>query len=182
MTTNEASTPVESVEQAEATALPADFLDPAEIDFQPTPSGVVRLVLGERVGYRRVIFLRLRPLTDPNHFIALWSSEKEEIGVIRDPGELSQENAAIVRAQLHRRYLTPVIQKIHRLRARFGVQEWQVRSSHGELRFYVRGLHQNIRRVPPSRLIITDVRGNRYDIPDVGQLDLRSFVQIQRHL
>ena len=158
------------------------YLDPAEVQLTRSPAGSLRLVLGYRVGYARVTARRIRPLSDPDHYIALWAGDTEEIGMIRDPAALAPESAALVAEELERRYFTPVITQILNLQERFGIQRWHVDSTHGKLSFYVRGLHQNIRRMPPDRLLITDVRDNRYDIPDVAALDRRSLMHIERHL
>ena len=158
------------------------YLDPAEVRLTRLPSGTVRLVLGDRVGYPRVTVRRIRPLSDPDGYVAIWADEAEEIGMLRDVAALDSDSAAIVANELKRRYLTPVIKRILNLKERFGVQQWRVDTAQGKLSFYVSGLHQNIRRVPPNRLLITDVRENRYDIPDVAALDRRSLMHIQRHL
>ena len=158
------------------------YLDPAEVQLTRLPSGTVRLVLADRVGYPRVTVRRIRPLSDPDRYIALWADEAEEIGMLKDVSALDSDSAAIVAEELKRRYLTPVIRRILNLKERFGVQQWHVATSQGKVSFYVSGLHQNIRRVPPNRLLITDVRENRYDIPDVAALDRRSLLHIQRHL
>ena len=157
-------------------------LEPRDVKLSRSPGGAVRLTLGDRVCYRRVTVRRVRPLSDPDRYIALWADNEVEIGIISDVGEVDETGAEIVREELARRYSTPIIHRILRVQERFGVQHWTVDSSHGRLTFYVRGLHQNVTPRPPRRLLITDVRGNRYDIPDYAELDARSYAQIQRHL
>ena len=158
------------------------YLDPAEVQLNRSPWGAVRLMLGDRVCYAPVTVRRVRPLTDSDGMISLWIADTEEIGIVPEPDQLDDQSRAIVVQQLERRYFTPVIRKILWMRERYGVQHWQVQTTRGQLDFYVRGLHQHVKQIPPARLLITDVRGNRYDIPDVRQLDLHSFAQIQRHL
>lgn len=168
-----------------STVEPADAsvqLEPAEVKLSLSPRGVVRMTLADRVCYRRVTVRRVRPLSEPDRYVALWADNDTEIGIIADVGDLDADSGAIVRQELARRYRTPTIRRILRVRERFGVQRWFVDSSHGPLDFYVKGLHQNIALSPPHRLMITDVCGNRYDIPDVTALDARSYAQIQRHL
>ena len=158
------------------------YLDPAKIRLFRSPMGAPRLEILEKVCYTRVAVRRILPLSDPDHYISLGVGEEMEIGIIEDPSRLDSESLKILREELDKRYFTPVIEKIHRVKERFGIHEWAVETSRGRVTFAVQGLHQNVRQVPPARLLITDVRGNRYDIPDYHRLDSHSFDQIQRHL
>jgi hypothetical protein len=131
------------------------YLDPEKIRLFRSPMGAPRLeIIGEEV----------------------------EIGIIEDPSRLDSESQKILREELDKRYFTPIIQKVHRVKERFGIHDWEVETSRGRITFSVQGLHQNVRHFPPARLLVTDVRGNRYDIPDYHRLDSHSFNQIQRHL
>ncbi len=158
------------------------YLDPEKIRLFRSPMGVPRLEILEEVCYTRVAVRRILPLSDPDHYISIGVGEEMEIGIIENPAQLDPESQTILREELDKRYFTPIIQKIYRVKERFDVHDWEVETSRGRVTFSVQGLHQNVRQVPPARLLITDVRGNRYDIPDYHRLDSHSFHQIQRHL
>ncbi|MCZ6680127.1 MAG: DUF1854 domain-containing protein [Candidatus Poribacteria bacterium] len=158
------------------------YLEAEKIRLFRSPMGSPRLEIQGEVCYPRVTVWRILPLSDPEHYISLGVGEDKEIGIIQDPSQLDAESLTILREELDKRYFTPVIQKIYHVKERFGVHEWEVETSRGKLTFSVQGLHQNIKHVPPARLLVTDVRGNRYDIPDYHKLDSHSFDQIQRHL
>lgn len=178
--------PAESAEPAEVGAGPDDFVpryfEPKSVRLYRSPLGAARLELADEVCYSRVSVRQILPLSDPDHYISIWVGDDSEIGIIRDPAELDEESRRVVAEELDVRYFTPVITKIHEVKERFGVHEWDVDTSRGRVTFSVRGLHQNVKQVPPARLIVTDVRENRYDIPDAGELDHASFQHIQRHL
>ena len=158
------------------------YLNPEEIRLFRSPMGAPRLeILGE-VCYTRVTVRRILPLSDPNRYISLGVGEEMEIGIIEDPARLDSESLEILREELDKRYFTPIIQKVLRVQERFGIHDWEVETSRGRITFSVQGLHQNVRHFPPARLLVTDVRGNRYDVPDYHRLDSHSFNQIQRHL
>lgn len=158
------------------------YLVPEKIRLFRSPMGAPRLeILGE-VCYTRVAVRRILPMSDPNRYISLGVGEETEIGIIEDPSQLDAESLKILREELDKRYFTPIIKKVHRVKERFGVHDWEVETSRGWITFSVQGLHQNVRHFPPARLLVTDVRGNRYDIPDYHRLDSHSFNQIQRHL
>ncbi len=158
------------------------YLDPEQIRLFRSPMGALRLEILEEVCYTRVTARRILPLSDPDRYISLGVGEEVEIGIIEYPSRLDSESLKILREELDKRYFTPVIQKIHRVKERFGIHDWEVETSRGRVTFSVQGLHQNVKQVPPARLLVTDVRGNRYDIPDYHRLDSHSFNQIQRHL
>jgi hypothetical protein len=158
------------------------YLEPEKVRLFRSPAGSARLELAGEVCYPRVVVRRLQPLTEPERYIALWAGEDAEIGILRDTQDLDDESRAILHEELAKRYFAPAIHRIIRVQERFGVHEWEVVTSHGRITFSVRGLHQNVKQVPPARLFVTDVQGNRYDIPDVNALDPRSYRQIQRHV
>jgi hypothetical protein len=158
------------------------YLDPKKIRLSRSPLGSPRLVIQDEVCYPRITVRRILPLSDPEHYISLGVDDELEIGMIVDPSKLDAETRKILHEELDKRYFTPIIQKIHGVKERFGVHEWQVETSRGKITFSVQGLHQNVKQVPPARLLVTDVRGNRYDIPDYRRLDLQSFHHIERHL
>lgn len=158
------------------------FLDASQLSFTRSQVGTARLEIRNEVCHLRVIVRRLMPLSNPAQYISLAADEDTEIGILVNPSELESESLKILNEELDKRYFTPIIQKIFRVKEQFGIHEWEVQTKRGRATFLVRGLNQNIKQAPPARLFVTDVRGNRYDIPDYRELDAQSFHQIQRHL
>ena len=158
------------------------YLDAAQLTFTRSEVETARLEIQDEACYLRVVVRRLMPLSNPDGYISLAADEDTEIGILVNPSELAPESLKILREELDKRYFTPTIQKIYRVKEHFGIHEWEVETERGRITFSVRGLNQNIKQVPPARLFVTDVRGNRYDIPDYRELDAQSYHQIQRHL
>ena len=158
------------------------YLDASQLTFTRSEVGTARLEIRQEVCHLRIMVRRLMPLSNPNSYISLAADEDTEIGILVNPSELTPESLKILQEELDKRYFTPIIQKIYRVKEHFGIHEWEVETERGRVTFSVRGLNQNIKQVPPARLFITDVRGNRYDIPDYRELDAQSYLQIQRHL
>ncbi len=158
------------------------YLDAAELTFTRSEVGTVRLEIRDEACYLRVVIRRLMPLSNPDSYISLAADEDTEIGILVNPSKLALESEKILQEELDKRYFTPTIEKIYRVKEQFGIHEWEVETERGRVTFAVRGLNQNIKQVPPARLFVTDVRGNRYDIPDYRELDAESYQQIQRHL
>ena len=172
----------ETTESREQDDFTQRFLDASELTFTRSQVGTARLEIREDVCHLRVVVRRLMPLSNPKQYISLAADEDTEIGILVNPLELAPESLKILNEELDKRYFTPIIQKIYRVKEQFGIHEWEVQTARGRVTFLVRGLNQNIKQVPPARLFVIDVRGNRYDIPDYRELDAQSFHQIQRHL
>ena len=158
------------------------YLDAADLTFTRAEVGTARLEVRNEACHLRIVVRRLMPLSNPDSYISLAADEDTEIGILVNPSELAPESQKILLEELDKRYFTPTIQKVYRVKEQFGIHEWEVETERGRVTFSVRGLNQNIKQVPPARLFVTDVRGNRYDIPDYRQLDEQSYQQIQRHL
>lgn len=158
------------------------YLDASKLTFTRSEVGAARLEIRDEACYLRIVVRRLMPLSNPNSYISLAADEDTEIGILVNPSELTLESQKILQEELDKRYFTPTIQKVYRVKEQFGIHEWEVETERGRVIFSVRGLNQNIKQVPPARLFVTDVRGNRYDIPDYRELDALSYQQIQRHL
>lgn len=158
------------------------YFDAADLTFTRAEVGTARLEIRGEACYLRIVVRRLMPLSNPDGYISLAADEDTEIGILVNPSELAPESLKILREELDKRYFTPTIQKIYRVKEQFGIHEWEVETERGHVKFSVRGLNQNIKQVPPARLFVTDVRGNRYDIPDYRELDAQSYQQIQRYL
>lgn len=158
------------------------FLNASQLIFSRSQVGTARLEIPNEVCHLRVIIRRLMPLSNPQQYISLAADEDTEIGILVNPSELDPDSLKILNEELDKRYFTPKIEKIFRVKEQFGIHEWEVETERGRVTFSVRGLNQNIKQVPPARLFITDVHGNRYDIPDYRELDSQSYHQIQRHL
>jgi len=166
----------------ENAAFAVRYLEPGKARITRSPMGSARLEIEGEVCYPRIVVRRLFPLSRPHQYLSLWVGDEQEIGIIRDPKEFDEETQRVLEEELAKRYFMPIIRRIHKVKERFGVHEWTVDTSHGTLTFSVRGLHDNLKQIPPHRILVTDVRGNRYDIPDVTALDSHSLAQIQRHL
>ncbi len=125
---------------------------------------------------------RLFPLSEPNAWIAVLNTEGTELGVLRDLHGLAHDSLPALREELRRRYLVPHITAVTAIRDRADVTEWRVETDRGAASFQVRGLSDNLKQPRPGYIAITDVEGNRYDIPDVNALDDDSRQRLQERM
>jgi hypothetical protein len=117
------------------------------------------------------------PLTHPNRYLALLNTKNEEVAMIVDPNDLGEECLGAVQIELSRRYLTATITKVQKANVEFGATYWHVETDRGKRDFVTQNLQENAQWLSPKHLLLLDVDGNRFEIPDVRALDARS-VQI----
>ena len=148
-------------------------MNPTGIKIFYQPKDRLRLTLEDR-SYLTVKPAWSAPLTRPSKFLALLDSKGEEITTINDPEELDEASLAAVQQELHRRYLTATVHKITHAKSEFGAGYWHVVTDRGERDFVTQSLQENAQWLSPVHLLLVDVDGNRFEIPDVSALDERS--------
>ena len=149
------------------------FGDDLEADADKTP---VKQDLG------RVYFHRCFPFETPDEYISVLNKDGREYAMIRDLSQMPEEAQEIIRGELDRKYLCPIVKRITSLKEKLGYSFWEVETDKGEMSFSMHDTYRNIARVGGGMLIITDVDGNRYRINDVSKLDRKSFKKIELYL
>ena len=116
--------------------------------------------------------IRLFPFTEPDQFISIRTVEErsKEIGVIEDMKKVSKETRKMLEEQLKLHYFTPVIQKVLDIKDEYGYAYFHVMTDRGECRFTINMGGNAVVRLTDTRLLITDLDENRFEIPDVLQL------------
>lgn len=135
-----------------------------------------------RQDFGRVFFHRCFPFETPDEYISVLDKDGREYAMIRDLSELPEEARSIIKNELERKYLCPVIEKINSLKEKLGYSFWKVKTDRGDMSFSMHDTYRNIARVGNGTLIISDVDGNRYRINDVAKLDRKSFKKIELYL
>ena len=136
----------------------------------------------EEKTYDRIFLHRAFPFDYPYAYISVLDSDSKEIGIIRDIDSLGEEAAALLRAELDRKYYTPVIKQILSMKDKFGYSYWTVVTDEGEIEFTMRDTFSNLLKVGGTRVFVNDIDGNRYEIPDLEALDRKSFKKIELFL
>ncbi|HHV54819.1 MAG TPA: DUF1854 domain-containing protein [Firmicutes bacterium] len=139
---------------------------------------------GDRAGeeYSPVAVYRAFPLTRPEQYISVRDSEGKEIGMIENLGDLPAEMRRLVEEELERRYFTPLITRVVSVKEEFGYSYWEVETDRGARRFTVRNSHENVLPVGERSVMLVDVDGNRFAIPDYRRLAPAAYRQIESML
>ena len=160
--------------------------------FYRSGGGLISLDLkgegGEVEKFERVVAIRSFPITDPDAFISIRepdSAEHEkgaEIGIIPDINDFDAESIALLREELDRRYFTPKILKIYSMKEKLGHYYWDVNTDAGKFSFVLRNAGANIRTLEDGRVLIFDIDGNCFEIPDTEKMDKASYKKIEVYL
>jgi hypothetical protein len=151
-----------------------EYLDLEKMRIEPAPDGTLRAIVeGDSCGMRIEAY-RAFPLSHPDEHIVLRDGGGREIGVVRDLRQVAPEIRALIEGELRRRYFLPQITAILHVSERFGSTEWDVETDRGPRRLAMRQINEALTEISPSRFLLTDVEGNRYEVKDVDALDPES--------
>ena len=141
-----------------------------------------RLVLkvGEQV-WDNVLPVRAFPIHAPDDGIALVSPDGHERVWIDRLDQLDEPARRLIEEELAGREFTPVINRLVSVSGFATPSTWQVDTDRGETSFVLKG-EEFIRRLTPTRLLITDAQGVHYLVPDLAGLDRGSRKIIDRFL
>ena len=151
-----------------------NYLDPKTTIFAEAPDGTLRVVVPDDRCGTQVEAWRAFPLSYPDKEIVLRDGAGQEIGVVRDLKDVPEPAAALLHAQLRRRYFLPRVTAIHNVTERFGSSVWELQTDRGPRSVTTRQMNEAVTEVEPGRYIITDVEENRYEIKDLSALDASS--------
>jgi len=143
----------------------------------PNEEGVV-----ETKEYPRIFLHRVFPFDHPYSYISVLDKDQKEIGLISEIDAFDAAVTEMLRAELDRKYYTPVIKQILSLKDKFGFSYWKVITDEGELSFTLRDTFQSLMKVGGTRIFVNDIDGNRYEIPNIEELDRKSFRKIELFL
>jgi len=114
------------------------------------------------------------PMTNPEEYISIRESDEKakEIGMIENLNQLEQEQQDMLREQIRLRYFMPVITKILDVKDEYGHAYWHVMTNFGICRFTTQMSGDAVISLSDSRLLVTDIDSNRYEIPDFYALSV----------
>ncbi len=155
-----------------------NILDPKKIRICRDESRRLRLIFdnGEEVTIKRVV--RAFPLTMPWRYIIFIDEDNREIGLLRDIKSLDESSMKELKDELEKVYFIPKIKRIRQIKEEFGVLIWETETDKGPRRFEVTS-RRNVKKIDKRRIIVRDVDGNLYDIPDYTDLDQKSIILLE---
>ena len=157
------------------------FLDASGIRIERNTFGELVVQLSDGSIWTKVEPTYAFPVSETNRYISLRDEESNEIGIIEDIKHLPQESRKILVEELQKRYFMPKITKINALEGQFGITQWMVETSQGDVQFSLRSRY-DIVRLENGRVLIKDADGNRYEIENYNKLDPNSIALLETQM
>lgn len=169
----------EALKKESEELLEMHFLTGENAEFHRTEGGFVSLKLKETAQapakeYARVGVYLTFPLTNPEEFISIREADEKakEIGIVEKLSQLEKDQQEMLQEQIKLRYFRPVITKVLDVKDEYGYAYWNVVTTFGACRFTTQMSGDAVIHLSDSRLLVTDIDGNRYEIPDFYQLSV----------
>ena len=153
---------------------------PAKLNLQRNEAGQLTLTDALGVVHDKVLPVRLFPLTDPTHWIAITGAGGQELACIKDLKDLTDDVRIILLESLAQRDFVPVMQTLHAIRRAAHGYEWFVTTNHGKTHFCVEN-DESIQPLSGGSVVVVDQRNTRYLIPDPAALDPKSHQKFERY-
>lgn len=137
---------------------------------------------GETTEHKRVWLHRSLPFDMPWQYISVQDEDGEELGLIKSIEDLSDDQQALIKKELERKYYTPKVERILSVKETRGTSFWKCLTDAGEISFTVQDTFRSISRIGGDRAFVTDACGGRYEIRSISALDKKSRRQLEIYL
>jgi len=117
---------------------------------------------------------RLFPMSGGNKYLVLLDEDGEQKAVIRNADNLMPESKKVVLRALDEYYMMPRITRITKMTEKFLIWMWSVETDRGPITFEIRNHLASVKPLYDGRVLIKDANDNRYEIPDLKKLDIKS--------
>ena len=125
---------------------------------------------------------RMFPISGKDRYIALLDADGKDVAIIRNMQTLPEQERQTVQAALDEYYMMPKILRFIKMSDKFGVWMWTAETDRGVFTFEIRNHLTAVKPLYDGRVLIKDADDNRYEIPDINQLDKRSRKMIMPNL
>ena len=169
----------ESMDDMSEDILELRYLNKDNCSFSRTKGGFVSLSYGDKT-YDRVNVYRTFPFTKPDEYISIRETDEKlrEIGIIKHINDIPKNQREMLLEQLNIRYFTPIIKKIVDIKDEYGYAYFEVLTDYGVCKFTISMGGGTVVPLTDTRLLITDLDGNRFEIPDINKLSANELKKL----
>ncbi|MDE6873266.1 MAG: DUF1854 domain-containing protein [Lachnospiraceae bacterium] len=174
---------LEQMEKETEEMLKLRYINKDNAEFKRTDGGFVSVRIGEEF-YPRVQVVRMFPFSDPEKYISIRTPDEhsKEIGIIEDMKNVKKETAQMLTEQLNLRYFTPIITKIVNIKEEYGYAYFEVVTDRGACRFTINMGGHAVVHLSETRILISDIDENRFEIPDIMKLTTKELKKLDLFL
>jgi uncharacterized protein DUF1854 len=147
------------------------FRDRKAISLSNYGDGRLVAIVGERT-----VAVKLRqcfPWTEPTRHISLRDSEDKEVALVEDPATLEEESRQALELALAEAGFVLDVTRVLDIDEEIEIRQWTVETKQGNRSFQTH-LDDWPRVLPSGGLLIRDVAGDLYRLPDPSTLDRKS--------
>lgn len=162
-----------------ATTLTTTATTPFQLVRNPFGKLVLTTPAGEVV--EGVVPVRAFPIQSPELGISLIHTDGHEVAWVDQLSQVPEPAQSLIREELQSREFTPSILNINSVTSFSSPCTWHVKTDRGDTNFVLRG-DEDIRRVGPTILLITDSHGIQFLIRDAATLSRESRKILDRFL
>jgi len=148
--------------------------------FSQTTGGGLCLEF-ENKSYKHIQLVETFPFTDRYAYISVRNTEErnKELGMIVNlEKDFDEDIVSIIRKHLSERYHMPVIEHITNVKESGVFTHFTVQTNCGETQFSLKSNTSHVTAFTDKRLIIQDIEGNRFEIPDKYKLSARELKRL----
>ena len=148
----------------------AGTTDPNQIRLLRGPGGELRAELsGERCLLRgKAVWVFPLSL---KRYVSILDSKDREFCLIENPEELDEDSRSILYSALEDYYRVYRIRSVQAYRNEWRTSFWTVETDHGVREFVMRWELDSVLLPSEHEILIIDIDGNRFHIPDYRELD-----------
>ena len=150
------------------------FVDADSVRLTPATFCTVRAELFSGEVFDELEPRRLFPLSGPDEFISLLDADGKEQMIVRKLSQLDDDSAEAIKASLADYYRIPKIEAITDCVDKNGALKFTVVTNYGTCTFSVKNRHADIKLLYGRRVLMKDGNDNRYEIPDINEIDSKS--------
>jgi hypothetical protein len=143
----------------------------AEVTLERRADGRLWAMRGGRE--RPVSVRRCFPWSEPGRYVSLRDDDEEEFALVADLADLAPASRSALEAALAEAGFVFVVTAIREVEEEVEIRAWRVDTVQGRRRFQTR-LDDWPRELPSGGILIRDVAGDLYHVPQPRGLDRRS--------
>lgn len=155
-----------------------EYITPENAVFARTEGGFASMTYNGTL-YARIAVYRSFPHSMPTQFLSVRDTDAKELGVIRDIDEFDSQTVSILEEQMMLRYYCPLITKVIKIKEEYGYVYWEAETDAGRVRFTCKSEHGALIMLGEDRLLIVDIDGNRFEIPDMKKLSPKDMRELE---
>lgn len=153
---------------------PDGAIDPARVRLLRGPRGELRVEIEQDRCLLLSKAVRVFPLSQRQQYVSILDPKNKEVCLLEDVDRLDPASRALLDEALADYYRLNRVLRVYSFRSEYRTSYWEVETERGRRDFVVKTGSDTWMRPSEHELLLVDVDGNRFHIPDLRALDPQS--------